>query len=170
MQTEAKITIPATTLVETILYIAIAAMVMLVISGLAVSLLQARNRNQVISEVTAQAALIAEHFQIVMNSATTITSPTFAATTTSLQVQTASIPANPTILSQVSDYLQVAEGANNYRLSSNLVQLSNLQFTNLGETGTAGSIRMQFTLAYANPNSSNQLDYTQTFYVSRTTK
>lgn len=48
-------------------------------------------------------------------------------------------------------------------LTSSLVQMTNLSFTNLTRSGTNGSVRVTFTLQRLNPNNDIRYNYRQTF-------
>jgi len=59
---------------------------------------------------------------------------------------------------------RVTEGAGGaVDLINNNIEISGLNFQNLTKSGTAGIVRINFTLSRLNPNGRNEYDYSQTF-------
>jgi prepilin-type N-terminal cleavage/methylation domain-containing protein len=155
------------TLVETLISIAIMAILVLAVTSLLVNTSKSEKRNRIITEVEYQAsAIIYEIAQSVRNSSA-ITSPAVGATSTSLTLALASIPAeDPTVFSAPAQTMLVSRaGGGDISLSSQAVIITNLLFENISAPDTKGAVRITLAVEANNPNNKPELEYS----TSRTT-
>ncbi len=155
------------TLVELLLYLALSAMIVLMVSSFLTLILKSRVKGQVISEVEGQG----------MQAMQTITQEIRGATGPSIPIggsgSTLSLsPANLT-LNQTGNTLYITRDSTPVALTSAKVRISNLSFQNVGATienttDPAHSIRIKFTLSYVNLSGRNEYEYSKNFTGSAT--
>jgi hypothetical protein len=125
---------------------------------------EARVKNQSISEVNAQGAMVMDTMLQTIRNASSITTPAAAASGSSLTLVVPTASLSPTIFSLSGTTLQIKEGASAVvNLTSDDVQMSSLSFKNLTRSGTAGMVQVSFTLARTNPSARNEFEYQKTF-------
>ncbi len=157
------------TLVELLLYLSIAASVLLSISVLLSALLQSRVKNQVIAEVNQQGIQALQTLTQLVRNAESITSPAQGVSASSLTLDVVTASKDPTLSDLTSDKIRIKEGTNPYvDLTTSSVTASGLSFYNLSATSTPGTLRIQFTLTYVNPTGRNEYTYSKTFYATAT--
>lgn len=155
------------TLVELLLYLGLAAVLLLVISVFLAMLLQSRVKNQTVAEVEGQGAMVMNLITQTIRNAEGINSPAAGASAASLSLDAAGVSNDPTVFDLSSGTLRIQEGAAApVALTSSQVTASSLSFQNLSRAGTPGTVRVQFTLSYINPSGRNQYNYSKTFYAS----
>ena len=104
--------------------------------------------------------------QTILN-AEDINSPSIGTSASSLSLDVVEVANNPTIFNNISTYIYLSEGViTPIALNSNLVEVSNLSFTNMSKVSTPGNIRIQFDLSFVNNTNRNEYDWTKTFYGS----
>ncbi len=155
------------TLLEILLYIALAALLFSAIAFLFISSMRVSERTRTINEVEWQGT---EAMQIILaevRSASGINSPATGTTAALLSLSSASSTKNPIIIDSSSSTLRIKSGLGNYlNLISGKIRLVDLQFSNPSQINTKGVIKIQFTLGYDNPNLVYEYDYQKTFYGS----
>ncbi|MDP2656077.1 MAG: prepilin-type N-terminal cleavage/methylation domain-containing protein [bacterium] len=157
------------TLVELLLYVSIASIILLAISGLLSVLLHARIKNQTIADVEQQGVVVMQEITQVLHNASDVDSPTIGTSASSLSVHTYTAGNNPTVLDLSSGVLRIKEGANAFvPLTNTRVTASNFTVQNLSHTGTPGTVRIQFTLDHVNPEGRNEYSYSKIFIGSAT--
>jgi prepilin-type N-terminal cleavage/methylation domain-containing protein len=153
------------TLLELILYIALLAIILAAASGLLVTLLEARVKHQTITEVDEQGVQVMTVISQAIRNADSITLPAAGTSASSLTLASLDSTKNPTVISLSGTTLQMKEGTGAVvPLTSSLVTVNGVSFTNLSRTGTAGVVRIQFTLTYLNPSGRNAYNVTETYY------
>lgn len=161
----------AFTLVEMLLYIAIASTVIITISALLFSMIIARDRTQIILEVEENGVQIMNQITQTVRNAVSVSVPTAGNTGTSLSLTVRDSAKSPTIYNLTSNILQIKEGSGqSINLTSNRVLVSNLIFTNLSSPSTPGIIRIQFRLTFNNSSGRTQYNYYKDFTGSATLK
>lgn len=148
-------------MVETLVAIAIMSLLMLTTVSLLTSTSKSEKRNRIITETEYQAsAAIYEIAQSVRN-ASAIVSPAVGATSTSLNLSTASIPSqDPTIFSFSSNTIFVSKGGGvEEPLSSPNVEITGLIFENISAPETKGAVRISLSVSGTNPNNKPELEY-----------
>ncbi|HAT73707.1 MAG: hypothetical protein US30_C0007G0049 [Candidatus Moranbacteria bacterium GW2011_GWF2_36_839] len=156
------------TLVEVLLYVMILSAMTLTISVLLFLVFQARVKGQTIAEVEQNGQRVMQIVAQTIRNADSITSPTIGTSAKSLTLVVPTSTKNPTIFSLSGSTIQIKEGSNaNVALSNSRVVVSDLNiFSNLSQSGTPGTIKIQFTLSHLNPSGRNEYDYSETFYGS----
>ena len=152
---------------ELIIYIGIMAIILTSIGAFIVSNRKLEKNNQAINEVEFQGTqLVRLITQAVRNSAA-VNSPTAGNSAASLSINTDTAGNNPTVFDLSSGKLRIKEGsASAINLNSNQIQISNLSFKNLANTGTKSIIYLKFDVGYVNPGNLQELTYQKTFYVA----
>lgn len=155
------------TLIELLLYVAIVGSLLIAVSLFMALCLDARVKNQTISEVDQQGNLVMEQITQTIRNASGITSPAAGSSASSLTVTVPTPSFSPTVFSLASGVLQIKEGTGaTVSLTNSKVQVTGLTFTNLSASGTNGIVRVSFTLSRVNPNNRNEYDYQKTFITS----
>jgi len=155
------------TLVELLLYLALSAMIILMVSSFLTLILKSRVKGQVISEVEGQGTQVMQTVTQEIRNATSPSVPIGSSAAT-LTLSPSNI-----VFSQTGDALYITRNDTLAALTSAKVRVSNLSFQNVGSTieGTtdpAHSIRVQFTLSYVNLSGRNEYEYSKNFTGSAT--
>jgi len=155
------------TLIELLLYIAlIGALLTGVVFFFSITL-DARAKNQSISEVNDQGAIIMQTIVQTIHNATSVSSPAAGASGASLTLVVPTGSLSPTVFDLSSSIIRIKEGAGAVvALSNDNVQVTSLTFRNLTKTGTTGQVQVSFTLSRVNASSRNEYDYQKTFVSS----
>jgi prepilin-type N-terminal cleavage/methylation domain-containing protein len=155
------------TLIEFLVYIAIASIVLGALSDLYFTIYNLRAKNQAVSEGEQQGVQIIQLITQTIRNSASITSPVTAASSTTLTLQTYSSSTSPTVLSIRGGIVSIQEGTSTaVVLNSPRTSVGNLTFQNLTRSGTHGIIRVSFTISYVNPTSRTQNNFTRNFYDS----
>lgn len=156
------------TLIETMLYIVIVAMVLGAISIFLLQVLGAREKTRVISEVVASGSFIQERlFEAVRHaSAVRVAESTFGTDPGVLSLTMVNSARSPTVFSLTADdgQFQLSEtGAPAVAITPANVQVTNLVFTNLTTPSDVGIIQVQFTLSVSSASGNRTFAYDQAF-------
>lgn len=152
------------TLIEILLYIAVAVTILSAAISFFILILQSREKNQTILEVEQQGQQIMEIITQSIRNSEGINSPAAGTNAASVSLDVVTGADDPTIYDLSGTTLQVTEGvAAAIALSNTNVEVSGLDFENLSRPGTPGTIKVQFTLSHVNPGAKNEFDYSQTF-------
>lgn len=155
------------TLVEILLYIAIAGGIIFSITVFFLTTLDARVRNQAIAEVEEEGTQVMQNITQTIRNSSSINSPSQGTSSASISLAVIDGAKDPTVFDVSGNVIRVKEGTEeNIDLTSSRVIVSGLNFANLSRTGTGGAIRIQFTLTHINPASKEAYDYSKTFYGS----
>ncbi len=162
------------TLAEVILYVALFALIIGAIVGLAsLSSLQ-RVQSQVIAEINYHGENALTLISQTIRNSSSINSPSLGNSGNQLNLTTQDPSTSPTIFDSYLDgstnRLRLSEGSPatlNY-LTSHNVQLSGLTFTNAGASGTKGSIAVTFVLTYNSSSTAAEYTYSKTFFGAAT--
>lgn len=159
------------TLLEVLLYTAVSAVLLFSISTLTFSLVQSRDRTQVLTEVDETGMQIINQIAQTIRNSNSITSPTSGTNATSLTIVVDDSLKSPTIYDLSSSYIRVKEGtATTVNLNSNRILISNLNFYNYSRNSTKGSIRFQFRATYNNTSGRTVYNYYRDFTATATLK
>lgn len=158
---------PGFSLLEIILYTALASFILVALTLFLGSILEARIKNQTIAEVEQQGIQIMQQITQDIRNAGIINSPSQGISSSFLSID-GTVPANnPAVFDLADNAVTVREGfGQTIRMTSQRIIASNLTFQNLSRTGTPGIIRISFTLSNVNPNGRNEYEYTKTFSTS----
>jgi prepilin-type N-terminal cleavage/methylation domain-containing protein len=160
---------PGFTLVETMIAIALMAILALAATSLLTGILNAERQSRIISEVEAQGSYAMYQFAQSARNTTSIVTPAVGASATSTRLVSGVAGENPTYFDVSGGVLVQKRGAAaTTTLTSNTVTVSSLSFQNITAGTTKGAIRMALTLSYTNPTGDARLAYSQTFYTTVT--
>jgi prepilin-type N-terminal cleavage/methylation domain-containing protein len=155
------------TLIESLLYLTIAAIILTAMSTLLTIALQARVKSQAIAEVEQVGSRALHLIAQTIRNAESINSPSVGNSASTLSLSVSNATNNPTIFNLAGYTLQITEGSKSaIALNSTSVLISNLSFKNFSATNTSGIIQIQFTAMYNNPENRQEYDYTKTFITS----
>lgn len=155
------------TLIELLLYIVLVGTLLSAVTGFFLTTIEARVKNQSITEVNEQGHFAMEQLTSVVRNATTVTSPAVGASSAGFTATVPTASLSPTIVSVAGGVLQIKEGAAAaIALTSSKVQVTSLSVTNLTRSGTTGIVQVSFTLARINTTGRNEYDYQRTFTTS----
>ena len=150
------------TLVEILLYLAIAGSVLLVVSSLTFLLLKARVRNQGIAEVQQQGSFTMATIMKNLRQARGINYPLPGQNGQQLSLDMYDASSSPLTFDGSGSAITESRGGGTvFDLTSPKVVVSNFSFANLGRPGTGGVIRVSFTLQY---QGAANYDYSADFY------
>lgn len=159
------------TLIEMLLYIALASILLVVATMFTALILEARIKNQTIAEVEQQGQYIARLITQTIRNAEEVTTPGVGSNSTSLVLDVVAASNDPTTFSLSSGVVRIQEGGSTaVPLSNDRVVVSNLVFYNYAGTNAPGIVRFSFTVTHANPEGRNAYSFTKTFYGSAATR
>jgi Tfp pilus assembly protein PilW len=151
---------------ELMLYIVIIGILLTSVTTFFGIVIEARVKNQSISEVEDQGVLVMDYITQTIRNASSVSAPAAGATGPSLTLVVPTGSLSPTVFSVNGTTLQVQEGGNPAVALTNgevEVQLNSLTFKNLTASGTPGIVQVSFTLRRVNPQNRNEYDYQKTF-------
>lgn len=152
------------TLVELLLYLAVTSIIITSVSGFFITMLQARVKFQVMSEVEQQGAQVMQQMTQTVRNGLTITSPTTGVTGTSLTVTVPTGALSPTVFDLTSGVIRETEGVGAAQpLTNSRVTASGLSVQNLTRPTTQGVVRIQFVITSVNGSGRNEFSYSKTF-------
>lgn len=155
------------TLVELLLYIAISSAMITVIITFLFTLMQTRIKNQTMAEVEQQGAQIVQLITQLTRNAEGITDPTEGSAGETLTLDVINPDNDPTIFSVDEGVLQLKEGDNDpIAITSPMVYVSDLEFSNFSKPNTPGTIKVSFTLSRISFDDSVEYNYSENFYGS----
>jgi type II secretory pathway pseudopilin PulG len=156
------------TLIELLIYIALTAVIFMVIVSFILTLTEVRAKVDVVSEVEYNARLVQDRLVDAMRHAEGINSGTslFGTDPGVLSIDMVDAGVDPTVFSLTEDdgQVQLSEaGAGAVGLTTDTVEVTNFQFTNLTGLEDQGIIKAEFTVRYVNPGSDPLYDYEESF-------
>ena len=155
------------TLVETLLYVSIISVMLLVFSVFLFLILQSQVKFQTISEVDRQGIQVVQALTQTIRNAKKINIPVQGASGATLSVDVVEAAKTPTVFNSSGSNVQLKEGTDPIiSLTASRVTVSGLSFSNVSKNNTPGIIKFQFTLNYANLSGRNEYNYSKTFYGS----
>jgi Tfp pilus assembly protein PilW len=155
------------TLVEVLLYLTIAGTMFFVISLFLFTLLEARVKQQTISEVEQQGQQVMQLITRTIRNAQAVTAPLAGTSASSISIHVTEPTDSPTVVDISGATIRMFEGAGPaIPLTNDRIVASGLTFENLTQNDTPGSIRIQFTLSHENPEGRNEYTYQKTFYAT----
>jgi len=152
------------TLIELLLYIAISAIVLLALSVFFATLLNARVKNETMTEIDAQGAATMSLITQAIRNANEISSPVASTSDSSLSLNVDDVALSPTVFFIAGNALMMSDGAGDpVALMNGRVRVTDFQVKNLSRIGTKGNVRITFTLSRLNPAGRNEYNYSRTF-------
>lgn len=135
------------TLLEIILYIGLLSIIILPTSVLFSMVLQSRAESQLNNEIEQQGLQVAQIITQTIRNAKGINSPTIGILSSTLSLSVSDVSKNPTIFELSGNAIKIKEGSGSaVVLTSSAVAPANLIFQNFSRSGTAGIIRVSFSL------------------------
>lgn len=158
-------------LVELLLYIAIASITISSISAYIFIVYSSKIKTETIEEVEQNGTRIMQILTQTIRNASDINSPSLGNTSSSLSLNTSTVSKNPTVFDLNNSVVRITEGTGApINLTSNRVRATNLSFANVSRNATPGAIRITLTLKHINPDNKNEYNYSQTFYNTATVR
>jgi len=152
------------TLLELLLYISLYSIIMLSVMALLLTLLEVRVKSRTLAEVDQQGVQIVQLITQSLRNADNVNSPAAGATAALLSLDMPGTSLDPTVFDLSNGIVRISEtGGAAVVLNNSQVTVSNLTFTNLTRPGTAGNVRVQFSVTYVNPEGRNEYNYSKTF-------
>jgi len=152
------------TLIELLLYVAIAGSLLLAVTLFMGLSTDARVKNQSIAEVNQQGVAAMNLITQTVRNADSITSPAAAATGTQLTVSVPTASLSPTVFSLSGTTMQIKEGtAAAIPITNNKVEISSLTVKNLTRASTPGTVQISFIVSRVNSTGRNEYSYQKTF-------
>lgn len=155
------------TLVEMLLYVAISGLFLTSVVSFAWDVIYGRIKSDVHQEVNNNARMAANRIDFELRNAIGINS----VTPTSISLQMADSSRNPTIINLTGGRIKVGYGATGNctsaspcNLTSNLVTVTNLTFTNLSQA--PDSLNVKYQLTVTSSGDSNEFDKSETVFGS----
>ena len=134
-------------LIETLLYVALFAIIMSALTVFLSTLSASRINQQATAEVDQQASFVLRTLTQSLRNAASVNSPLTGATSSSLSLNTGIASTTPTIYSQIGEKLYVSEGSGpSVPLTNSRVNLIGLVFGNLTKSGGKAVISIDFIL------------------------
>jgi len=154
------------TLIELLLYVGITSFILSAVVMFIMTMLQVQAKNQTVSEVDQQGSQVLQIITQAIRNSNGINLPSIGANDTQLSLGMSDSSKNPTIFSINTGVFIENEGASIYPLTNSKVTIVNSKFTNLSRTGTPGVIKVEFTMAYVNPDGRDEYNYSKIFEAS----
>lgn len=153
------------TLLELLLYFAVASTIFLVIVVFASQVLQARAKNQAIALVEQEGIQAMQVMTQTIRNSDAVLAPIEGTSANDLTLNRYDPTQDPTTLSLVDSAIELQESSDpEIALTTSQVEASNLLFSNFSQADTPGTIRIVFTLEYANSSDLPSFNYEKTFH------
>jgi type II secretory pathway pseudopilin PulG len=153
------------TLVEFMVYTALAGLVFGLMLGVYLNVFNVYAKSYVAAEVNQNARFAMDVMAGRIRNAESINSPSAGSTSSSLSLEMATSALDPTVFDLSSGVLRIKEGASaTVDLTSSEVTVSALTFSNLSYTDTPGTIRIEMTVEFVNTGGTHQYDFARTYY------
>ncbi len=153
------------TLIELLTAVAIYSLLVLALSALFALLLGAQAKHHAVAEVEAVGVHAVSVLTQAIRQAASVTSPSSGATDNALTLEAYDAGVDPTVFDVVFGVLQITQGSGSaVALTPSSLSVSNFQVENLTRSGTAGNVRVSFTLSRINPDGQQAFSYERTFY------
>lgn len=163
-----KKTIKATTLVETLLYIAIASTLLVTLSAFVGTNWSVYQRGKTVAEVEDQGRQISNTIARHLRQATDVAVPVAGGSGSGLSIV---VDGDNYVYGLSGDKLVLQQGAAApVELNSDLVNVDSISFKNLSASSDTQTVKVEFTLSYNKDSSRYEYDYSETYYVSGTIK
>lgn len=157
------------TIIELLLYVAIASILLLASSLFLSVLLESRVKNQTIAEVEGQGAAVLHILTQSVRNAESINAPSPGASASSMSLATIVLGNSPTVFDLSLGTFRMKEGSSlAIALTNTRVIVSNLTFTNLSRSSTPGTVRIRFTVTSVNTSGRNEYSFSKIFTTSAT--
>lgn len=153
------------TLLETLLFIAVSSVILLIVAGFLALLLTAQTKQRLTAEVDESGIRALRLIGQGVQESSALQTPSIGSSETTLVLTRRDANLSPTTLDISSSTLRLTEGAAlPVSLHSSSLRASSLSIANRSpSTSTPGIVTVQFTLATVNPSSRPEYAYVRTF-------
>lgn len=152
------------TLIEYLLYVGIAAVLLLVSSNVLFTVLKGKEKLQTIEDVGQNSRFALDAMARAISNAQSVTTPAFGASGTVLTIQTSSAATSPTSFFLSNGAVNVKEGSSpTTSLMADEVTVQSLRFTDVSGNSTTTAIRIEMSVSSTNPNLDPDLAFGETF-------
>ncbi len=159
------------TLIEYLIYIAIAAVLILVATNVLFTVLQGKEKLQAIEDVGQNGRYALDVMTQAITNAQSVTVPAYGTSGTTLTVQTSSPATNPMSFFVENDVVNIKEGSSpTTSLMADEVTVHYLRFTNVSGTATSTAIRIEMSVSSTNPNLDPDLAFGESFRATATVR
>lgn len=161
----------AFSLIETLLYITLFSVVVVMIVGVYGLVIDVKAKDRVTFEVTSEGSRIMQIITQSIRNATLINSPPAGSDAGVVSVNVFDINNNPTMFYLTGEDIVMKEGGlAEVILNSNRTKVTGLKFTNLSRAGTNGTIKVEFTIIAVSTNPKAPFQFSQSFESNATLK
>lgn len=155
------------TLFESMLYIAISALVLLAVFSIGLEVTLGKAKLKAMEEVSQNARVALETMSDTIRNAEAINSPTAGSSASSLSLQMVTGSENPSVFDLSSGIVRITEGVGSaVNLTTDEVNITALTFQNLSYTDTPGTVRISMTIEYTNPGGYHNFEFEKTYYTT----
>ncbi len=155
------------TLIESLLYLGIASVLIVLLGGIGVNVLESRVRAQALEEVHYNAEFVIDHITRSIQNADHINSPLPQVSASVLSLEMIDTAKNPTVIDIDGGRIRLREGSDEpWYLSGNRVYISALDFINVTQGNGEGSVRIEFTTEGGNQPDAQKPIARTTFYTT----
>lgn len=152
------------TLVETILYVLLFSLFVSSLAAFLNVLSSSKTNNIITTEVDQQGTFAAKIISQTLRNAGSVNIPSLTTNGTILSVNTNLASTTPTVFSVTNGVLSMTEGLNqSVALTNSKVTVSNINFVNVGNSGTSGSVHFNFTVSAVSNAQSAEYNYSSVF-------
>lgn len=157
----------AFTLLEIILYIGLLTLFLAITGGIAINIIFNKTKLSVIQEVSQNGRFAMEKIYNSIINSDGVNVPISGQSGAVLSLVVADSLKNPTIFDLSSGILRIKEGNSQpVDLTSDKVIVTSLSFSNVSYTNTPGTIKVQMSIKFKNPDNRQEYNLEKTFYSS----
>ena len=140
------------TLIEIIIYTAIVSIILAAVINFAWNIIYGKSKTSSWQEVQQNIRFTMERITQEVRSASGVNNIGIGGSANSLSLEMADPDLNPTIFDVSGDKVRLTQGASGpYELTTDELEVTNLNFTNLSYADTSGTIRIELTIEHKNP-------------------
>ncbi len=159
------------TLIEYLMYIAIAAVLILVATNVLFTVLQGKGKLQTIEDVGQNGRYALDVMTQAISNAQSVTIPAYGTSSTTLTIQTSSPTTSPTSFFIANGIVSIKEGSSpTTSLMADEVTVHTLRFTNVSGTTTSTAVRIEMYVSSTNPEDDPDLAFDEVFRATATVR
>lgn len=155
------------TLIEFIIYIAISGIFLVTAGALVINIFYGKAKLSAIEEVSQNARMAMEKISERIRNAQSVNNPGQGISDQTLSLEMIDAQINPTVFDFYDGAIRIKEGVSSaVTITSSEVIVTNLQFHNISYPATPGTIRVQMTLKFNNPENKQEYNFEKTFFTT----
>ena len=156
------------TLIESIIYMAVVSILLISAGAIITNILFGKAKYTAEEEVGQNARFIMEKITAEIRNAMAINQPDPGLAGGELSLDVSSVAENPIIFQLTGGKVQIKRGGGGgIDLSSDEVEITNLQFLNVSLASESGAVRIQMTIKYKNPQNRQEYNFEESFYTTK---